>query len=76
MGGTTSTNAQQIFLKYYKQQNRQFLDENLIDDALFTDFMAEIESLPPPDTDKTWKALLEEWKANIRDRFKNSIEQE
>lgn len=78
MGANVSraANAQQIFLKYFKQ-NREFLLDEAETDAIFTDMMAEINSLPAAlDEEKSWKQLLDEWKINVREQFKNSIELE
>lgn len=74
-----STTAKQIFLKYYKQ-NREFLLDEAETDALWTDMLAEINGLPDPsesgETKRSWKELLPDWTNEVREKFKNSIENE
>lgn len=82
MGGSVSTSAKQIFLKYYKQ-NREFLLDEQETDFMFTNLISEINFLPLPDCpgnnglatpNTTWKELLPEWTNDVRKRFKNSLE--
>lgn len=80
MGGSASTTAKQIFLKYYKL-NRESLVTTGDTESLWTELLTEINQLPEPsDTGggrkRCWKDMLPEWTSEVREKLKSSLENE
>lgn len=78
MGGSLSTSAKQVFLKYYRQN--RLATGALETDSFWTDLLAEINQLASGCGELhpklNWRDMLPDWTSEVREKLKTSIENE